>query len=84
MKNAKWLGNLENMVNGQYNVLLLAGYPEGFATWIEAVDTIRELIGSGSDAPVKTRCHSFFKLVEFYGFTSAGPYSVNVPFPDFS
>lgn len=83
MSKVKWMYNLEKMVNGQYEVLILAGYPEGFATWIQAVDFIRELLGSSSDAPVKTRCHAFFKLVEFYGFTPAGPYSVNVPFPDF-
>lgn len=82
MNKTKWFGDLENMVNGQYNVLVLAGYPESFATWIEAVDIVRELLAADVES-VKTRVHAFFKLVEFYGFTSAGPYSLNVPFPRF-
>ena len=84
MKESKWLGNLEKMVNAQYYVLVLAGCPDGFSTWSEATDMIRELVTSNTGVSVHTRVHSWFRLVEFFGFTPAGPFSINVPFPDFS
>lgn len=77
MSKLAWMVNVEEMVTCQYVTLTLAGLPKSFVTWIEAVDMIRELVGS------KTRCHAFFNLVEFYGFTPAGAYSINVPFPKF-